>query len=179
MFDDLLFGFYQEKLTETFEPYVNNTNSRRLTIDDKTFFTTPTNDKRSGFIKTSTNFLTKYTVNVSDEKDKIVPNIRISEAYYIAAECLYKTDMKTAAADLMVVRQGPRLLVARAFGHDDRRCVLGGPDLRIPQGVHRRGAAHLLLQAHQPSDHLLRRQIRPQGQTHPARFPTAKVRSNR
>ena len=105
MFDDLLFGFYQEKLTETFEPYVNNTNSRRLTIDDKTFFTTPTNDKRSGFIKTSTNFLTKYTVNVSDEKDKIVPNIRISEAYYIAAECLYKTDMKTAAADLMVVRK--------------------------------------------------------------------------
>lgn len=105
MFDDLLFGFYQEKLTETFEPYVNNTNSRRLTIDDKPFFTTPTNDKRSGFIKTSTNFLTKYTVNVSDEKDKIVPNIRISEAYYIAAECLYKTDMKTAAADLMVVRK--------------------------------------------------------------------------
>ena len=105
MFDDLLFGFYQEKLTETFEPYVNNTNSHRLTIDDKPFFTTPTNDKRSGFIKTSTNFLTKYTVNVSDEKDKIVPNIRISEAYYIAAECLYKTDMKTAAADLMVVRK--------------------------------------------------------------------------
>ncbi|MFR9251015.1 MAG: hypothetical protein ACLVK4_14375 [Alistipes shahii] len=43
------FGFYQEKLTETFEPYVNNTNSRRLTIDDKTFFTTPTNDRKRSF----------------------------------------------------------------------------------------------------------------------------------
>ena len=42
--------------------------------------------------------------SVSQEKDKIIPNIRISEAYYIAAECLYKTDMATAAADLTVVR---------------------------------------------------------------------------
>ena len=105
MFDDLLFGFYNEKLVETYEPYVNNTGSRRLTIDDKTFFTSPTNDKRSGFINTSTNFMKKYITNVTDEKDKIIPNIRISEAYYIAAECLYRTDMTTAIADLMVVRK--------------------------------------------------------------------------
>ena len=46
----------------------------------------------------------RYSYSVSQEKDKIIPNIRISEAYYIAAECLYKTDMATAAADLTVVR---------------------------------------------------------------------------
>lgn len=105
MFDDLLFGFYHEKLVETFEPYANNTNPRQLAIDDKPFFTTPTNDYRKNFLNTSTNFLKKYTVSVTEEKDKIIPNIRISEAYYIAAECLYKTDMTTAAADLMVVRK--------------------------------------------------------------------------
>ncbi len=105
LFDDLLFGFYNDKLAETFEPYANNTNARRLVIDDKPLFTTPTNDQRKNFRNTTTGFLTKYTVSVSEEKDKIIPNIRISEAYYIAAECLYQTDMKTAAADLMTVRK--------------------------------------------------------------------------
>lgn len=105
MFDDLLFGFYNEKLMETYEPYANNTNSKRLTIDSKSFFTTPSGDRRSAFINTSTNFMQKYTVKVSDKKDMIIPNIRISEAYYVAAECQYKTDMPSAAANLMVVRK--------------------------------------------------------------------------
>lgn len=104
MFDDLLFGFYNEKLTETYEPYANTTNVRRLTVDDKTFFTTPTGDFRKNLINTNNNIPKKYTVEVTDEKDMIIPNIRISEAYYVAAECLYKTDMKTAAENLMVVR---------------------------------------------------------------------------
>ena len=90
LFDDLLFGFYNDKLAETFEPYANNTNARRLVIDDKPLFTTPTNDQRKNFRNTTTGFLTKYTVSVSEEKDKIIPNIRISEA---------------AAADLMTVRK--------------------------------------------------------------------------
>lgn len=105
IFDELLFGFYNEKLVETYEPYANKDNPRQLAIDDKTFFTTPSNDRRSGFINTSTDFQTKYTVKVSTEKDKIIPNIRISEAYYIAAECLYKTNMQAAANNLMTVRK--------------------------------------------------------------------------
>lgn len=105
MLDDLLFGFYNEKLMENYEPYANNTNSKRLTIDSKSFFTTPSNDKRSAFINTSTNFMQKYIVKVSDEKDMLIPNIRISEAYYIAAECQYKTDMTAATTNLMTVRK--------------------------------------------------------------------------
>ena len=102
IFLELLFGFYQDKLVDTYEPYINATNSRRLTIDDRTFFETPGSDQRAIFL--NRNFMQKYSYNVSTEKDKIIPNIRISEAYYIAAECLYKTDMAAAAANLMVVR---------------------------------------------------------------------------
>ena len=102
IFQELLFGFYHEKLVETYEPYINATASRRLTVDDRTLFETPEEDLRSNFI--DRNFMQRYSYSVSQEKDKIIPNIRISEAYYIAAECLYKTDMATAAADLTVVR---------------------------------------------------------------------------
>lgn len=102
IFQELLFGFYHEKLVETYEPYINASASRRLTVDDRTLFETPEEDLRSNFI--NRNFMQRYSYSVSQEKDKIIPNIRISEAYYIAAECLYKTDMATAAADLTVVR---------------------------------------------------------------------------
>ncbi len=103
IFDEVLFGYYNEDLMDTYEPYANATNSQRLTVDDKTFFSTPTNDYRKNFIKG--NFMQKYIVENSTEKDCIVPGIRISEAYYIAAECLSKSDMTTAAADLMAIRK--------------------------------------------------------------------------
>lgn len=103
IFDELLFGYYNEDLVDTYEPYSNATNSQRLTVDDKTFFSTPTNDYRKNFVKG--NFMQKYIVENSAEKDCIIPGIRISEAYYIAAECLRKSDMTTAAADLMVIRK--------------------------------------------------------------------------
>lgn len=102
-FDELLFGFYNKKLMETYEPYSNATNSQRLTVDDRPFFASPADDMRSWFIRG--NFMQKYVVKSSGERDMIIPNIRISEAYYIAAECLYKTDMTTAAADLSAIYQ--------------------------------------------------------------------------
>lgn len=102
--DDLLFGFYNEKLVETYEPYANSTNSKRLLINDYNFFISPEEDLRSGVINDDTRFMQKYILKVTDQKDMIIPNIRISEAYYVAAECQYKTDMKTAAANLNTVR---------------------------------------------------------------------------
>lgn len=103
LFDEVLFGYYNEDLMDTYEPYANATNSQRLTIDDKSFFNTPTSDYRKYFL--SGNFMQKYTKENTTEKDCIIPGIRLSEAYYIAAECLYKTDMTTAAADLMTIRK--------------------------------------------------------------------------
>lgn len=103
--DETLFGFYNEKLVETYEPFINADAARRLPVDDPTFFTTPSTDQRKNFVNADTEFMKRYTVKVSDEKDCIVPHVRISEAYYIAAECLYASDPTQAVADLMAVRK--------------------------------------------------------------------------
>lgn len=103
--EEVLFGFYNEKLVETYETYTKLTASRRLQIDDHTFFFNPSRDLRLNFVNKDTDIMQKYVVKVSDEKDMIIPNIRLSEAFYIAAECLYKTDMKTATANMMTVRK--------------------------------------------------------------------------
>lgn len=166
IFLELLFGFYQDKLVDTYEPYINATNSRRLTIDDRTFFETPGSDQRAIFL--NRNFMQKYSYNVSAEKDKVIPNIRISEAI------LHRRRMPLQDRYGRGCREPDGRAHSRKYetpalsGDMTEGRILGGPDLRIPQGVHRRRTAYLLLQAHQSSDHLLRRQLRPQGQTLPA-----------
>lgn len=102
--DEVLFGLYNEKLMETYEPYVNADNSKRLAIDDYAFFYSPSSDQRKNFVNKDTEFMQRYLVKVSDKKDMVIPNIRMSEAYYIAAECLYKTDMPAAVTALKAIR---------------------------------------------------------------------------
>ncbi|MEG1585399.1 MAG: RagB/SusD family nutrient uptake outer membrane protein [Bacteroidales bacterium] len=111
MFSDLLFGFYNEKLADNYEPFASG-EIQTLYVEDValhsefksgSIFT----DKRHYYVKKTNpqNVLTKYTGSSTNKKAGIIANIRLSEMYYIAAECVYQTNMKQATDYLNTVRK--------------------------------------------------------------------------
>ena len=107
MMTELLFGFYNEDMVENYEPYANTENTTTLKIDQIRLFYDENNqpiDNRAYFINRNTFFMTKYTTPVSDQKDMVIPNLRLSEMYFIAAECKFNEDKAAAIGYLTDVR---------------------------------------------------------------------------
>lgn len=111
---DILFAFYNPDLADTYSTYSKEGNAvtTYLVLDSPTLFTGNNYDKRKAFVRQVTNqqgsktpVLSKYIGTDGVFRDGLVPNIRISEMYYIAAECTYETDMKTAVGYLNTVRK--------------------------------------------------------------------------
>lgn len=107
MMTELLFGFYNEDLVEIYEPFANTENTATLKIDQIRLFYDENNspiDERAYFINRNTFFMTKYTTSVSEQQDMVIPNLRLSEMYFIAAECKFSEDKATAIGYLTTIR---------------------------------------------------------------------------
>ncbi|TKC62413.1 RagB/SusD family nutrient uptake outer membrane protein [Pedobacter hiemivivus] len=95
--EDLLLAFYDPKLVTNIKDY-RGTLTFQLNTNYQTFFPPAERDYRRNIINTTDNVSYKWLESVSQTpQNLIMPVVRLSEAYYIYSECLYREGNTTDA----------------------------------------------------------------------------------
>ena len=114
LYGDVIFALFDNKLTDYYDQE-NYEGSKLISNYAANTFDYDSDDYRYKYQYTQTNgydFPIKYAKvsggRAADYSNKLIPMLRMSEMYYIAAECLFDTDRKKAKSYLEFVRNKRR-----------------------------------------------------------------------
>ncbi|MFZ4861911.1 RagB/SusD family nutrient uptake outer membrane protein [Sphingobacterium sp. Mn56C] len=100
--EDILLAFYDPMLLEKIKDFKGTQYPMRLHLSYQSFFPSNERDYRRNILNTVDNVTFKWLESTEQKaQNKILPVIRLSEAYYIYSECLYREGNTAEALNVL------------------------------------------------------------------------------